>query len=400
MAGPLCSMLQLASIPSPACSPRVSHPNRQQGLPRASYSIAIDGARAGQPSIDEYYAGISSAHNRHADLRSSARSRQPIRCSFTNPAGGSYSFSYIGYNGNHGRRRRHRGQPLGRCLKYRSPMARPISARCISSPMDQPAAYSASSTWTAATCAPEAAQNNAYGFDLGGNAGKFFADIVYQHYNQAISILNPLLGLRVWRRPISRPPTASIQTPSTGQSDWNNQHRIWHRDRQQRSDGHCQVFVGAVQGLCRLRIHLAEQPGEPVGRWRFGSGGYIMSGAKTIILILKSWCRSGWTGAKYTYRKKTDVAFAWYQQRQNDFRIPSTCSTTPVSVICARPARAASTRGRSNLDHHFTKRFDSFAGVAYSFVSGVWTSPFLMGPGVPYKSDNNFAPTVGSRFTF
>jgi Carboxypeptidase regulatory-like domain/Gram-negative porin len=32
------------------------------GLPRSSYSIAIDGARAGQPFNDEYYAGISSTH--------------------------------------------------------------------------------------------------------------------------------------------------------------------------------------------------------------------------------------------------------------------------------------------------------------------------------------------------
>src|SRR5579864_8769561 len=30
------------------------------GLPRASYSMAIDGARAGQPFNDEYYGGISS----------------------------------------------------------------------------------------------------------------------------------------------------------------------------------------------------------------------------------------------------------------------------------------------------------------------------------------------------
>ena len=48
------------------------------GLPRSSYSIAIDGARAGQPFNDEYYAGVSSTMFRHADLRSSARSRH--RC--------------------------------------------------------------------------------------------------------------------------------------------------------------------------------------------------------------------------------------------------------------------------------------------------------------------------------
>ena len=32
------------------------------GLPRASYSEAIDGARAGQPFNDEFYGGISSTH--------------------------------------------------------------------------------------------------------------------------------------------------------------------------------------------------------------------------------------------------------------------------------------------------------------------------------------------------
>jgi len=32
------------------------------GLPRASYSFAIDGARAGQPFNDQYYGGISSTH--------------------------------------------------------------------------------------------------------------------------------------------------------------------------------------------------------------------------------------------------------------------------------------------------------------------------------------------------
>ena len=38
------------------------------------------------------------------------------------------------------------------------------------------------------------AHNNAYGFDLGGEYRHFSADVVYQHYNQAVSVLNPLLG--------------------------------------------------------------------------------------------------------------------------------------------------------------------------------------------------------------
>src|SRR5258708_28350756 len=54
--------------------------------------------------------------------------------------------------------------------------------------------YSASSTWSATTCTAQSAHNNAYGFDLGADYGKFSVDIVPQHYNQAISVLNPLLG--------------------------------------------------------------------------------------------------------------------------------------------------------------------------------------------------------------
>jgi hypothetical protein len=68
------------------------------GLPRASYSFAIDGARAGQPFNDEYYGGISSKNfgtltfGRQRSLGTDAMLQY-------DPAGGAYAFSYIGYNG-------------------------------------------------------------------------------------------------------------------------------------------------------------------------------------------------------------------------------------------------------------------------------------------------------------
>jgi hypothetical protein len=52
------------------------------------------------------------------------------------------------------------------------------------------------------------------------------------------------------------------------------------------------------------------------------------------------------------------------------------------------------------VDHHFTKRFDAFVGIAYSYVSGGLAIAIPHGPGVPYNYDNNCAPTVGGRFTF
>jgi predicted porin len=51
-------------------------------------------------------------------------------------------------------------------------------------------------------------------------------------------------------------------------------------------------------------------------------------------------------------------------------------------------------------DYHFTKRFDVYAGIAYSEVTGGLEIAIPHGPGVPYYYNNNIAPTVGVRYTF
>ncbi|MGA7645321.1 MAG: porin, partial [Terriglobales bacterium] len=163
------------------------------GLPRAGYSIAIDGARAGQPFNDEYYAGVSSAHfgtltfGRQRSLGTDAMLQY-------DPAGGSYAFSYIGYNGTMAGGGDTEDSRWDDAVKYRLTLG-PVHFGAMYKFADGSAGcYSASTTWTATTCTPEAAHNNAWGFDLGGDYGKFSADAVFQHYNQAISVLNPLLG--------------------------------------------------------------------------------------------------------------------------------------------------------------------------------------------------------------
>src|ERR1700735_3310282 len=76
--------------------------------------------------------------------------------------------------------------------------------------------YSASATWTAANCTPESAHNNAYGGDLGGEYHKLSVDIVYQHYNQAISVLNPLLGPQSPAQPYQSTTNSINTNPITG----------------------------------------------------------------------------------------------------------------------------------------------------------------------------------------
>jgi hypothetical protein len=129
-------------------------------------------------------------------------------------------------------------------------------------------------------------------------------------------------------------------------------------------------------------------------------GGYVLSGVEDNNLDSPKHVQIWWTGGKYAVDSKTDVTLSWYHQLQNDFRVPTTCSTDP-SVGNMR-ASCAGTLNEESLyvDRHITKRFDAFAGIAYSYVKGGMAIAIPHGPGVPYKSDNNCAPTVGGRFTF
>src|SRR5271163_4431908 len=175
------------------------------GLPRKSYSIAIDGARAGQPFNDEFYGGISSekfgtlTFGRERSLGTDAMLQY-------DPVGGGYGFSYIGYNGTMSGGGDTDDSRWDDALKYRLTIGPVHFGAMYKFANGSGGCYSADPGWTAANCTPERAHNNAYGFDVGGEHGKFSADVVFQHYNQAISVLNPLQG------PQSQAPGAQLQS--------------------------------------------------------------------------------------------------------------------------------------------------------------------------------------------
>jgi predicted porin len=103
-----------------------------------------------------------------------------------------------------------------------------------------------------------------------------------------------------------------------------------------------------------------------------------------------------WTGVRYAYDARTDLVLSYYHEEQNDFRLPPTCTPTSYRSSCAGTLNEVSLY----VDHHFSKRFDVYAGLAYSNVSGGLAIAIPHGPGVPYYYDNNLAPTIGGRFTF
>jgi predicted porin len=370
---------------------------QNNGLPRSSYSEAIDGSRAGQPFNDEYYAGIASKV-----FGTLTFGRQRALGTDTmllyDPAGGGYAFSYIGYNGTMAGGGDTEDARWDDALKYRLTFG-PVHGGAMYKFADGSAGcYSASSTWTAATCTAEQAHNNAYGFDLGGEIGKFSIDTVFQHYNDAISVLNPLLGPQSPTQPYQST-TDSINTnPITGANVIGTTNTLYGIVTDNNA-----IMVAARYAWDPFKFYGGYEwirqtnPANPLGVGALDQGGYLLSGVEDNNLDSPKVVQIWWMGVKYAIDSKTDITASWYHQLQNDFRLPSTCS--PEAGF------RASCAGTLNFwslyaDHHFTKRFDGFAGIAYSYVSGGLAIAIPHGPGVPYKYDSNLAPTIGVRFAF
>jgi hypothetical protein len=319
------------------------------------------------------------------------------------PAGGAYAFSYIGYNGTMAGGGDTEDSRWDDAVKYRLTYG-PVHFGAMYKFADGSAGcYSATPGWTAATCTPEQAHNNAYGFDLGGTSGKFSADAVFQHYNQAISVLNPLLGPQSLSASYQST-TDSINTnPINGGAgmgpnliDPNN--TVYGIV----TDNNAVMFAAKYKWdpfkfFVGYEYIWQNNPHDPLGVGASDQGGYVMSGVEDTNLDSEKLVNIWWTGVKYAYDSKTDITFSWYQQRQNDFRVPQTCSASAgFRASCAGTLN----EGSLYADHHFTKRFDGFIGVAYSFVSGGLAIAIPHGPGVPYLHNSNWAPTVGGRFSF
>jgi predicted porin len=366
------------------------------GLPRNAYSYVIDGARAGQVFNDEIYGGISSTHfgmltfGRQRALGTDAML-------LYDPANGGYAFSYIGYNGTMAGGGDTEDSRWDSAVKYRLTLG-PVHFGAMYKFADgSGGCYSAAATWTATTCTAESAHNNAYGFNLGGNAGKFSADLVAQHYNQAISVLNPLLGPQSLTQPYQSTTNSINTNPITGANLIDTNNTVYGII----TDNYG-IMSAAKYAWNPFKFYAGYEyiwqnnPKNPLGVGASGQGGYIMSGVEDNNLDSQKLVNIWWTGVKYTYQSKTDFTFAWYQQRQNTFRVPPTCVPGNFRSSCA----GTLDEGSFYIDHRFTPRFDGFAGIAYSWVTGGLAVAIPHGPGVPYFSNNNAAPLVGGRFAF
>jgi predicted porin len=367
------------------------------GLPRAAYSFAIDGARAGQPFNDEIYGGISSTRFGMLTF-GRQRSLGTDAMLVYDPAGGAYAFSYIGYNGTMAGGGDTEDSRWDDAIKYRLTYRRVHFGAMYKFADGTGGCYSASPTWTAANCTAETAHNNAYGFDVGGNYGKLSVDLVVQRYNQAISVLNPLLGPQSLTQPYQSTTNSINTNPISGNNVLPTTNTVYGIVTNNAA------IMGAVKYTWNPFKFYAgyeyiwqHNPTYPLGVGASDQGGYQMSGVEDNNLDSEKLVQIWWTGAKYAFDKKTDITFAWYQQRQNDFRVPPECSPEAgFRASCAGSLNETSLYA----DHHFTPRFDAFSGLAYSYVAGGLAIAIPHGPGVPYYHNSNFAPLIGGRFAF
>lgn len=366
------------------------------GLPRDSYSAAGDGARAGQTFNDEIYGGVSSASFGTLTFGRQRALGTDAMLAY-DPAAGAYSFSYIGYNGLMAGGGDTQDTRWDDAAKYRLAHG-PVHFGAMYKFADgSGGCYSAAAGWTAATCTPQASHNTARGIDLGVELRRLSADLVYQQVNQAISVLNPLLGPQSPTQPFQSTLNSVNGNPITGANVigmTNTEYGI--------VTDNTALMVAARYAWDPFKLfggyeHIRQDnPSSPLGVGATAQGGYLLSGAEDNNLDSPKIVQVWWTGVRYAYDARTDLTLSYYHQLQNDFRRPPTCGPGNMRSACAGTLEEVSLY----LDHHFTERFDVYAGIAYSQVSGGLAIAIPHGPGVPYNYNSNVAPTIGARCTF
>src|SRR6202162_1765340 len=122
------------------------------GLPRASYSAVVDGARAGQFFNDELYAGIGSSSFFGTLTFGRQRALGTDAMLAYDPAGGAYAFSYIGYNGLTAGGGTTQDTRWDTAIKYRATWGPVHFGAMYKFAYCSGGCYSASTTWTASTC--------------------------------------------------------------------------------------------------------------------------------------------------------------------------------------------------------------------------------------------------------
>jgi predicted porin len=401
-----------------------------QGLNRNQYSNFGDGSRGGQAFNDQLYVGLASRHLGQLTFGRQRPLSDDLKNNYDPAAANAFSIitnsgTYVSGLGNSASAR------WDDAFKYRLEYG-PVHFSATYKFADGDSGSNVGNAGTVNTNtvpggAPQyfATKNDAGQIGLGGSYAGLDIDGVLGYFHQAISTSSPLTS-------------AQLGGTSTYTS---NQFTATNGNQVTTSTGNANTgtlsstasditggVIGAKYTWNQFKFfagwahEIYHNPANNVGVGaQADQGGYVISSINNGSFPHAKILDNIWLGAKYAYDAKTDITLAWYHTQQNGYGWAA--NTPGVSYIastslntCSLPAyltaatkingasfaaqsapRSATCSGALNgvsgfVDYHFDKRFDIYGGILYSVVTGGLASN--------YYNPNNFAPTIGARYSF
>lgn len=135
-------------------------------------------------------------------------------------------------------------------------------------------------------------------------------------------------------------------------------------------------------------------PSLPVAAGFAGLGGYWISVTNNTAFPKDKEFEVSWIGLKYNFDKDFDVTGAWYHYDQNTYGTSACVSAATGNPATTIPGTCSGTENVYSVrfDYRFNKRFDVYAGAAWSKVEDGLANGFL--------HTSTVDPTIGFRFNF
>lgn len=403
----------------------------QQGLNRNQYSNFGDGSRGGQAFNDQLYVGLASRDFGQLTFGRQRPLSDDLKNAYDPSAANAFSpitnsGTYVSGLGNSASAR------WDDAFKYRIEYGQ-VRASAIYKFADGNGGSNVglgggkvtTNTVPLATPTYFASQNDAAQVGLGGSYGGLDVNGVLGYFHQAISTSSPLTaaqlgGTSTFTGNAFTAANANQITTSTGNIN-SNTLASTASDVTGGAIG-AKYTWNAFKFYAGWAHEIYHNPADNVGIGaQADQGGYVISSIANGSYPHAKLLDTGWVGVKYAYDAKTDITLAWYHTAQNGYGFAAnthgvlnnastslaTCSlpayltaattingtkytaqSAPRSSACSGDLNAISTY----VDYHFTPRFDVYGGIMYSVVTGGMASNFY--------NPNDWAPTVGARYTF
>ena len=416
------------------------------GLNRNNYSNLGDGSRGGQAFNDQLYVGLASKEfgqltfGRHRSLTTDLVGAY-------DPTGGASAYGLIGYSGTYvgGLGNTENGR-WDDSFKYRVEF--PLFASGVSTRFGAMYKFAdgnggsnvgnAGTICLTAATAPGCAastirspytygtHNDAAQFALGGTYGALDIDGVLGYYHQAVVAGTPLSAAQLGGIS-SFTSNTFLGNVAQGTTSYGNANANTLSATATDNTGGA---IGAKYTWNQFKLYagwshfIQHNPADNVGIGaQNDQGGYTVSSITNGSLPHARLVDTEWVGVKYAYNPQTEFTVSYNHAGQNSYgwatNTPGVSNTAGTSLAtCSLPAYVNAVSGatingvkyayqaapRSGtcagtidtisgyVDYHFTKRFDVYGGMMYSVMGGGLASGFT--------NVNNFAPSVGARFTF